>query len=373
MQISSNRFALYLTCLALGLFISACSSSKDAEVASAPQPRSLTAPIQQDIQKAQQASSLLELYENAPTRKDNFSDIHPTEGVKTFEKNLDDPIPAELPQAAPVQEISSIDDVSTTTREDISTIPDVQASAPPVQQPMTEEKAIETVIAEQTATPTAPEENVVYTDDEKGAPLKNTPEIRDHVAKVQENVESYQPAPESLDSPVSDAYSSVAPTASTQPYVDNSPLLNAGETMRVTVFNDPDLTGEYEINTQGFITMPLLGDIRAAGVTQTAFKNQLEYNLAANGILVEPKVSIEVISLRPFYILGEVRNPGDYPTVPNMDVFKALAIAGGLTPRAVDDKFIIYRGHGADRKEIAAREDTPVLPGDSIKVKERFF
>lgn len=165
---------------------------------------------------------------------------------------------------------------------------------------------------------------------------------------------------------------SVAPsvTAQTQNAVDFT--LSSGDQLRITVFGDEDLSGEYDIDTRGTITMPLIGDVQAATMSVMQVSDYIVAELG-KGFIVEPKVSIEVLSLRPFYILGEVNAPGSYPTVPEMDVFKAIATAGGLTPRAVKGRYIIYRGFAENRKQIEANDQTPVLPGDSIKVKERFF
>lgn len=148
--------------------------------------------------------------------------------------------------------------------------------------------------------------------------------------------------------------------------------LSSGDRLRVRVFGDDALSGEYDIDARGVITMPLIGEIRASGQSVDDVKTQITEKLDT-GFLVNPRVSIEVISLRPFYILGEVNTPGSYPTFPEFDVFKAIATAGGLTPRAVKGKYIIYRGSGANRRAIEASDETPVFPGDSIKVKERFF
>ena len=163
-----------------------------------------------------------------------------------------------------------------------------------------------------------------------------------------------------------------AETTRTETATAMSSILNPGDKVRITVFNDPDLSGEYDVGAEGTITMPLLGNIQAGGLSLPMLQRNITDRLK-DGLLVDPKLSIELVSLRPFYILGEVRNPGSYPSVPNLDVFKAVAIAGGLTPRGVSDKFIIYRGFDENRKVLSAREETPVFPGDSIKVKERFF
>lgn len=149
--------------------------------------------------------------------------------------------------------------------------------------------------------------------------------------------------------------------------------LNAGDRLRITIFGDEDLSGEYDIDARGLIALPLAGEIAAQGLSVEALKDKITANLAEGDYLTDPKISIEVISLRPFYILGEVREPGSYPAFPELDVFKAIATAGGLTPRAVKGRYIIYRGFGENRVSIEADDATPILPGDSIRVQERFF
>jgi len=148
--------------------------------------------------------------------------------------------------------------------------------------------------------------------------------------------------------------------------------LSTGDLLKIKVFGDEDFSSDYEVDRLGFITMPLIGEIKAAGRTSAALQEDIK-NRLAQGYLVNPRVSIEIASFRPFYILGEVRNPGSYPYQPSLDVFKAIALAGGLTPRAVDDEFIIIRGDGSSKRHFNATEDTPVFPGDSIRVEERFF
>ena len=150
-------------------------------------------------------------------------------------------------------------------------------------------------------------------------------------------------------------------------------VLSSGDALKVTVFGDEDLSGEYDVDPRGFINMPLIGDVAVADRSIPAVQDDISDSLKAGGIIVNPQVSIEVTNLRPFYILGEVEEPGSYPSVPEMDVFKAIATAGGLTPRARKGRYIIYRGFAENRTEIEARDDTPVYPGDSIRVEERFF
>lgn len=149
-------------------------------------------------------------------------------------------------------------------------------------------------------------------------------------------------------------------------------VLSAGDKIKVTVFEDETLSGEFLINDNGIVTMPLIGDMKAAGFTQKQFQEEL-FNVFSQGYLVDPHISVEVISLRPFYILGEVKTPGMYEYQPSLNAFKAIAVAGGFTPRAKQGKYVIIRTEGVKTKEIEADDLTPVLPGDAIRVKERFF
>lgn len=149
--------------------------------------------------------------------------------------------------------------------------------------------------------------------------------------------------------------------------------LNAGDHLRIYVFGVPDLTGEFEVDTKGMITMPLIGEIKAEGLDKNELQNTISKLLINGQYFNDPKVTVEIIALQPFYILGEVNSPGSYPYVADLDVFKAIAIAGGYTPRASKEKITIIRKVHNEKTKIKATEDTPLLPGDSIKVEERFF
>jgi|GEM_PF-485451 len=153
---------------------------------------------------------------------------------------------------------------------------------------------------------------------------------------------------------------------------ERSFTLSPGDVLQIKVFGDEDFSSEYKVDRRGIITMPLIGEVNTVGMTSGTLQKVVERKLAA-GYLVNPRVSVEITSFRPFYILGEVQNPGSYPYSPSLDVFKAIALAGGTTPRAVKDEFIIMRDVGAEKRRFEATEDTPVHPGDSIRVKERFF
>lgn len=144
--------------------------------------------------------------------------------------------------------------------------------------------------------------------------------------------------------------------------------LGAGDKVRVQVFGDETLSGEYQVDGRGAFTFPLVGAIAAGGLTSTQLESALETKLKE--YMRAPNVSVEILNYRPFYIVGEIRKPGSYPYVDGMTVVNAVAIAGGFTYRARENEFVIQRKPSG---QINARPATPVLPGDVIIVRERFF
>lgn len=146
--------------------------------------------------------------------------------------------------------------------------------------------------------------------------------------------------------------------------------LGVGDRLRVIVFGESDLSGEFEIGSQGSINLPLIGEIAAEGVIINELEDRVEARLA-DGYLISPSVSIEVLNYRPFYILGEVNAPGSYSYVNGMTVLTAVALAGGYTYRA-DEKDIRLSRSGGE-SQVRVGPDTPLLPGDIIRVTERFF
>lgn len=148
--------------------------------------------------------------------------------------------------------------------------------------------------------------------------------------------------------------------------------LGSGDKIRMTVFNEKDLSGDYDVDDQGRVSLPLIGSVSVSGKTVSEAETIITQQYGAN-YLVNPRVSIEVLNYRPFFILGEVKNPGSYPYVAGMTVLNAVALAGGYTPRA--DKSDISARHSGSGSNAAAaiHEDDAVLPGDVITVHERFF
>jgi len=148
--------------------------------------------------------------------------------------------------------------------------------------------------------------------------------------------------------------------------------LGPGDQVRVTVFRHEDLSGQFQMDGEGYFAMPLVGEILGGGLSARQLENEVEIRLKEGGFLVNPQVGVEVLNYRPFYIIGEVNNPGSYQYVNGMTVINAVALAGGFTYRADQDDVIINRG-GSSGPEVQALLDTEVLPGDIINVTERFF
>ena len=148
--------------------------------------------------------------------------------------------------------------------------------------------------------------------------------------------------------------------------------LGPGDRVRITVFRHPDLSGEFQLDGSGSFAMPLVGEILAGGRDSRQLETEIEAHLKDGGYLVNPQVGVEILNYRPFYIIGEVNNPGSYQYVSGMTVINAVALAGGFTYRADQDDIIINRG-GSQGPEVEALLDTEVLPGDIINVTERFF
>jgi polysaccharide export outer membrane protein len=148
--------------------------------------------------------------------------------------------------------------------------------------------------------------------------------------------------------------------------------LNAGDKLRIVVFGQDGLSNTYVIDASGAITMPLIKAVLARGLTTDELARAIAARLR-KGFIREPHVAIEVDTYRPFFILGEVTLPGQYPYVPHMTVENAIAIAGGFSPRAYRWDVRIDRpvGSGVVRKSVPPL--TRVRPGDTIIVKERWF
>ena len=149
-------------------------------------------------------------------------------------------------------------------------------------------------------------------------------------------------------------------------------LLGAGDSLKITVFGEADLSGVYKVADTGGIVMPLVGNVPAVGLPLNDFQRKLTQSLNTKAVK-SPDVTVEIAEYRPFFILGEVKNPGSYAYVPDMTVLTAVAIAGGFTFRASEDEVSVTRKRDGAAREARARRDAHILPGDTVYVFERHF
>jgi polysaccharide export outer membrane protein len=153
---------------------------------------------------------------------------------------------------------------------------------------------------------------------------------------------------------------------------DSAYRLDAGDKLRVVVYGQEGLTNTYAIDAGGSITMPLIGAVPARGRTPAGLAAEISGKLRS-GYIRDPSVAVEVESYRPFFILGEVAAPGQYPYVPNMSVESAVAIAGGFSPRAQRDRVTLTHTDNSGPSRAVVPLGTPLNPGDTILVGERWF
>jgi protein involved in polysaccharide export with SLBB domain len=149
--------------------------------------------------------------------------------------------------------------------------------------------------------------------------------------------------------------------------------LGAGDKLRVIVFGEASLSGEFIVpGGAGTIAFPLVGDVKASGLSVPELQAEISDKLR-DGYLKDPRVSIEVLTYRPYYILGEVAKPGQYSYTNGLTVLNAVATANGFTYRANTHKVYIKRSNSTHEVELDLKSTTMVEPGDTIRVAERFF
>lgn len=149
-------------------------------------------------------------------------------------------------------------------------------------------------------------------------------------------------------------------------------LLKSGDELTITVLDEKELSGKYTINTVGEIVMPLIGKVAAKGLTIKQLEARITAALQPD-YLINARVSIQVLNFPPYYIMGEVASPRSYPYVSGMTYLNAVAIAGGFTYRAVQDYVYVIRANDPKKEEQKLSVDEQVMPGDVIRVDERYF
>jgi polysaccharide export outer membrane protein len=149
-------------------------------------------------------------------------------------------------------------------------------------------------------------------------------------------------------------------------------LLKSGDELTITVLDEKELSGKYTINTEGEIVMPLIGKVAAKDLTIKQLEARIT-NALQPDYLINARVSIQVLNFPPYYIMGEVSAPKSYSYMSGMTYLNAVAIAGGFTYRAVKDYVYVIRANDPKKEEQKLSVDEPVMPGDVIRVDERYF
>jgi len=180
-------------------------------------------------------------------------------------------------------------------------------------------------------------------------------------------------APQSQSAALSTNTSAPVMNTSASSFSMDNYILGPNDKVKISVYGETGLTGEYVISSDGKISLPLVGNVSASGKTVKQFQDELVIAYRDGGYLKDPKITAEVVSARPFFILGEVKIPGQYPCLNGMTVMNAVATAGGFTYRAENGTFFIrHPGEAQEHKE-KLTDTTPVFPGDTIRIDERWF
>ncbi len=162
------------------------------------------------------------------------------------------------------------------------------------------------------------------------------------------------------------------PSAALEPGGETAYHLGPGDKLRIITYGETNLTGEFGVNDVGQVSLPLIGAIKASGLTVSQLAAAITVALQ-NGYIKNPSVSVEVANNRPFYILGEVVRPGEYPFINGLTITSAVATAGGYTYRANTRRVFIRGVHDASEHVLTVTGNMPISPGDTIRVPERYF
>jgi polysaccharide export outer membrane protein len=149
-------------------------------------------------------------------------------------------------------------------------------------------------------------------------------------------------------------------------------VLGPGDKLRLTVYGETDLSGEFTIDGSGYARLPLIGQTRAAGYTARQLEQVIAGNLA-RGYMKSPRVSVDISTYRPFYVIGAVNRPGQYPFVEHMNAMNAIALAGGFNTSAVESVIFVRREGSTKEEELPVDQTTLIYPGDVVKVHTTFF
>jgi protein involved in polysaccharide export with SLBB domain len=152
----------------------------------------------------------------------------------------------------------------------------------------------------------------------------------------------------------------------------NNYHLGTGDQIRVIVYGEDDLGGQFTVDGNGFVSLPLIGQVKVSGFAAPDLEIAIT-NKLADGYVNNPKVSVEVTTYRPFYVIGQVNKPGEYPYVNGMTVLNAVALAGGYTTQADDEDVYVRRNGTAKEQQVPADQTTQIYPGDVVRVTQTTY
>lgn len=155
------------------------------------------------------------------------------------------------------------------------------------------------------------------------------------------------------------------------PSLDKNYRINSGDKLKITVFGEENLSGQFDVGTRGQISMPLIGELQANGLSLNNLRDSIAQRLS-DGYLKNPKVSVEIAGYRPVFVQGEVRNGGEFPYKVGLTLRDAIAMAGGYNYRA-DQSYLYIGRNGAPDVAVRTLNNIEILPGDNLRIPERFF
>jgi protein involved in polysaccharide export with SLBB domain len=152
-----------------------------------------------------------------------------------------------------------------------------------------------------------------------------------------------------------------------------TPQFQVGDRMTITVYDEPNLTGVYDVNPSGVVVMPLIGAVRAVGRTRAELEQTITDRYRDGKLIDDPHVTVDVVQFRPIYIFGEVEKPGAYPYSPGLNALTVVTTAGGLTYRGSTSTVLIQRAGQQEWTQYPLLSSVVILPGDLVRIPERFY
>jgi len=201
------------------------------------------------------------------------------------------------------------------------------------------------------------------------APQQRAQPVRPQQPQLPNQASGFRPAPPM---PAGARIANAAPAAPAANTGMGGYVLGPGDKLKLTVYGETDLSGEFTVDGSGYVRLPMIGQVRAAGYTAQQMEQMVASTLS-QGYMKSPRVSVEISTYRPFYVIGAVNRPGQYPYVEHMSALNAIALAGGFTPTAVESVVFLRREGSNKEEEVPVDRTTVIYPGDVVMVHNTLF